>query len=146
MSVGHINGYSEMFLEDEIDCQRLAAVDYLTLIDAAGQRMLGIIDELLGESMVSLVELDLPHDQQHQTAETSLIRAAIESLVAEPDFGDDVLRSDLDHISDGRVHRADRSGLIFGCGSVWRGVRGGRFVVFDSLLDPLAKLFCRCAK
>jgi CheY-like chemotaxis protein len=102
-SVGHITGYSEMLLEDDIDALPLPAVDHLTLIDAGGQRMLGIIDELLGQSKASVVELDLPEARQRLFAETALIGAAIELLVAEIDFGDDVLRSDLDHISDARA-------------------------------------------
>jgi CheY-like chemotaxis protein len=97
-SVGHITGYSEMLLEDYEDDLSEPIMKKLHSLDDAGQRMLGMIDELLGAGKASLAELDLPECRERLTAETTIIASNLDSLVAESgsvddeDFADDLDR------------------------------------------------------
>jgi CheY-like chemotaxis protein len=88
-SVGHITGYSEMLLEDYEDDLSEAIMKKLQSLDDAGQRMLGMIDELLGAGKASLSELDLPECRDRLTAETTIIASDLDFLVAESGSVDD---------------------------------------------------------
>ena len=97
-SVGHITGYSEMLLEDYDDDLSEPIMRKLQSLDGAGQRMLGMIDELLGAGKASLAELDLPECRDRLTAETTIISSDLDFLIAESgsvddeDFADDLNR------------------------------------------------------
>ncbi len=97
-SVGHITGYSEMLLEDYEDDLSEPILDRLHSLDHAGQRMLGMIDELLGSGKASLLELDLPVCRERLSAETSIIASDLDFLVAksgaidDEEFADDLER------------------------------------------------------
>ncbi len=98
-SVGHITGYSEMLLEDYEDDLSEPIMNKLQSLDDAGQRMLGMIDELLGAGKASLAELDLPESRGRLTAETTIIASDLEFLVAESGSVDDEdFAGDLDRM------------------------------------------------
>jgi CheY-like chemotaxis protein len=98
-SVGHITGYSEMLLEDYEDDLSEPIMKKLQSLDDAGQRMLGMIDELLGAGKASLAELDLPECRDRLTAETTIIASNLDSLVAESEsVDDDDFADDLDRM------------------------------------------------
>ena len=88
-SVGHITGYSEMLLEDYEDDLSEPITDRLHSLDDAGQRMLGMIDELLGSGRGSLLELDLPMCRERLSAETATITSDLDFLVVESETIDD---------------------------------------------------------
>jgi CheY-like chemotaxis protein len=98
-SVGHITGYSEMLLEDYEDDLSEPIMKKLQSLDDAGQRMLGMIDELLGAGKASLAELDLPECRDRLTAETTIIASNLDFLVAESEsVDDDDFADDLDRM------------------------------------------------
>jgi CheY-like chemotaxis protein len=97
-SVGHITGYSEMLLEDYEDDLPEPIRESLQSLNDTGQRMLGMIDELLGAGKASLADLDLSESRIRLAAETTVIASNLRYLIAESgsiddeDFADDLDR------------------------------------------------------
>ncbi len=61
---GHLIGYSEMMVEDLEDEDRNCGVEDLKAIHSEGQKLVELIDELLGVSKTHLSDLDLPQIQK----------------------------------------------------------------------------------
>ncbi len=61
---GHLIGYSEMMVEDLEDEDRTCGVEDLKAIYAEGQKLVELIDELLGVSRTHISDLDLPQIQK----------------------------------------------------------------------------------
>jgi DNA-binding response OmpR family regulator len=98
--VGHILGYSEMLEEEFEDEEPWPEFQKdLNQIHSSGERMVEIIDELLGASKDSPEELDLPFTQHQLRIQLNHISGYYEMLreLAEDEDRPDVL-SDLDRI------------------------------------------------
>ena len=83
-SVVHITGYSEMLLEDYEDDLPESIRESLQSLNDTGQRMLGMIDELLGSGKASLAELDLLECRERLAAEAD--RKGVGLFVPAPDL------------------------------------------------------------
>jgi CheY-like chemotaxis protein len=107
-SVGHITGYSEMLLEDYEEDLPAFALEYLVSINTGGERLLAVIDELLGQAKLSLSALDLPDVRRRLLVEASAIATSVETLLASPKIVDHELRPDFENISSARLELVER--------------------------------------